>query len=160
MNDTNRKDQIRQWADDMFDLLVANPAGLTRDDIMSRLSIPTVGDFHDAKGILQDKCGATDSITVVGDSTTAMKGGWTWSLQGDPANVIGRQYQIRKWRNLFGRERRAYMVVTSIVRRTPGNSAIGRSIRRAQRSIYNTMTEISDALVELGAAPPSLPPPP
>jgi len=156
----NRQHQLDQWAADMLTLLAAQPGGLTRDDIMAQVGIPTVKDFHDAKGVLQDICGATDTITIVGDSTTAMVGGWTWSLQGDPTNVTSRRYQVTKYKNIFGRQRRSYMVVSSIVKGTPGNTAIGRSMRRAKRSIYNSLVEINDALVELGAVPMVLPPAP
>ena len=145
------KDQVAEWAQGMFDLLVKNPDGLTRDKIMEDLDIPSVGEFHETKGLLQDLCGATDSLTIVGDSKSSMDGGWTWSIQANPSSPEAKGYQIRKMRGLFGRQYRSYMVAKALAKGTPGNAAVGRSVRRMQRSIYNSMVETKDALAELGA---------
>jgi hypothetical protein len=145
------KDQVAIWAADMFTLLAKpiNADGLTRDQIMNAVGIPTVGEFHETKGVLQDAC-ATSDTTIVGDSVTALSGGWTYSLQTDPHSGEARGYQISKLKGLFGRQCRAYMVARALQKGIKGNTAVGRQVGRMVRAHYNAIQETADALDELG----------
>ena len=150
--------QAGDWADQIHQLLANNPEGMLRDGLMAACQppIPDVNTFHIVKGVLQDRLSIAQ-ITVCGDSSTSMEGGWTYSLRGDPEHPIARRYQIYKLRNLFGRQRRSYMVAKALENGTNGRTTAGRAARRVTMQNRRTMEDIADALVELGVVPPAIP---
>jgi len=153
--------QNRDWASQIHTLLANNPDGMKRDDLMAACQppIPDVNTFHVVKGILQDRLGSTQ-ITVVGDSRTAgqgVKGGWTYSLQGDPEHPIARRYSIYKLRRIFAFQRRSYVVSTALANGINGRTAVGRAANRVRMQNRRTMEDIADALTELGVVPPAIP---
>jgi hypothetical protein len=154
----NRTDQLEQWASDLEDALTGAPDGMTRNDLMAAVGISRKTDFHRAKGVLQDRLGTTDTITMVGEPITPNSTGWTYSLQANASDPTAAKYQISKQRNLFLRMCRAYMVAMALVRGTPGNTAVGRAARRQARGIYRNLEDVTDVLTEMGMRAPVLPP--
>lgn len=147
---------IDRLAGEMFDLLAAHADGMTRDALMDEMGLTDVGTFHEVKGRLQDLLGGSDSLTVAGDSTTALDGGWTYTLEGDPNSEASIKYNEAKQRNVYGRQRRAYMVALGLARGTDGRSAAGRAVRRQVRSLYRVLEDTVDVMDEMGMTLPDL----
>jgi hypothetical protein len=153
-----RTDIREELASQLQDILTQNPDGLVRDEIISILGLEDVHGFHVVKGALQDRL-ANDSMTVVGDSRTALHGGWTWSLQANPAHPSSIRYNRAKARGLFGRQSRALDVAVSLARGTPGNTNVGKAARRAEMSLRHSLEITADLLEEMGIKALPLPPP-
>lgn len=148
---TSDNSSLDEYAQEMFDILANSPEGLVRDDLMSQLGVTEVSLFHRIKGALQDLLGANDTLNVVGDSSTNNEGGWTYSLQGDPAHPISTQYLVNKTKGILRRQKRQFMVQKALVKGTPGNTTVGRAARRLLRSQQRCMEDTLDVLIELGA---------
>ena len=146
----NSKPTIEGYADQLFDLLVASPDGMTRDAIMAKLGITDVNTFHIIKRQLQKTLG-TDTVTVVGDPKTNNDGGWTYSLQGDPSHPVAQQYQILRGENLLSRNLTSFTITKAlrngVDRRTVAGQTANRMLETQRRLIIDTF----EFLVQLGA---------
>ena len=147
---TNSQTTIEGHADQLFDLLDASPHGMTRDALMAKLGITDVNLFHVIKKQLQKTLGS-DTVTIVGDPKTNNEGGWTYSLQGDPAHPLAQRYLILRSENLLSRHMVSYTISkglrNGVDRRTTAGQAINRLLEAERRVIVDTF----EVLVHLGA---------
>jgi hypothetical protein len=141
-------DRYDDWAMEIDSFLRANPGPQYRDDIMASVTppIPTVGDFHEAKGRLQEILGGSGSPDNIVGQPDGVGWGWAYYLSGDPVDPGVRRYSISKLRREFTAEFRHYMIWVSMATGISGAVAPGRFARQAARDRYRLLEDIGDII--------------
>ena len=132
----------KQRRDDLFDLLVANPTGVTVDDMMDLYGW-THGEANNAIRDLRQFLGTTDNINLPCDPQGK---GERWLYR-----LVGTLDDVRGWTsNRIGdaetRMRTMQAMMASIVSATSGRTLAGRKARVMDKALRRLVEDLDDLI--------------